>query len=321
MKRLLLLVVAIVSAVSAAFVVVEVAARSMAPRVAMVYRVRLDDLVTASAPGGISSQYVITNLGDSSAVTLHDFYDDLDEFTWVQTSSHLEAGAASQHDLADLDLPTGYSGYVIVMADQPITGAVLNASPEDTEDSLRTVSLPFVVRQPPPPPPTPTPPPPPPPPPPLGDGFYLVGTEIKPGKWHSTGTGSTCYWARYDAYQKILDNHFGLAGGTVNVRASDYEVQFNRCGTWEYVEDQPRALQPGAADPKEDGFYTVGVEILPGRWRSTGTGTTCYWARLDSYQRILSNHFGLAGGTVTIRESDYEVMFSQCGTFVYLGPP
>lgn len=69
-----------------------------------------------------------------------------------------------------------------------------------------------------------------------------------------------------------------------------------------------------------DGFYTVGDEIAPGAWRSTGTGDGCYWERLDADQDILDNHFGDAGGTVTIRSSDYEVHFDDCGAWEYLGP-
>ena len=37
-----------------------------------------------------------------------------------------------------------------------------------------------------------------------------------------------------NANQKILDNHYGRAGGTVTILPTDYEVEFNRCGTWEY---------------------------------------------------------------------------------------
>ena len=70
---------------------------------------------------------------------------------------------------------------------------------------------------------------------PKGSGFFTVGVEIAPGKWQSTGTGSGCYWARLDANQDILGNHFGDAGGTVTIRSSDYEVQFTDCGTWEFV--------------------------------------------------------------------------------------
>jgi hypothetical protein len=155
---------------------------------------------------------------------------------------------------------------------------------------------------------------------PKRDGFHTVGTEILSGKWHSTGTGVGCYWARYDANQELLGNHFGQAGGTINILPTDYEVEFNDCGTWEYVEGAERVLLSTATDPKDDGFYTVGVEIAVGRWKSTGTGDGCYWARLDENQDILDNHFGAAGGTVTIQANDYEVVFNGCGTWEYQSP-
>ena len=153
---------------------------------------------------------------------------------------------------------------------------------------------------------------------PKGDGFYTVGEEVAPGKWHSMGSGANCYWERLDADQNILGNHFGMAGGTVTIRETDYEVHFKKCGTWEYVEDVEPAPQPDAGEPKGDGLYTVGVEIAPGKWRSTGTGPSCYWARLDDHQNVLDNHFGNAGGTVTILDTDYEVHFKKCGSWEYV---
>lgn len=155
---------------------------------------------------------------------------------------------------------------------------------------------------------------------PKGNGFHTVGTEILPGKWRSTGTGDGCYWARLDANQDLLDNHFGRAGGTVNIRSTDYEVEFDDCGTWEYVENEIPELQADATEPKGDGFYTVGVEIAHGRWESTGEGDDCYWARLDGNQNLLDNHFGNAGGSITIRPTDYEVTFEDCGTWEFVNP-
>lgn len=70
---------------------------------------------------------------------------------------------------------------------------------------------------------------------PHGNGFFTVGVEIGPGLWRSTGTGDGCYWARLNSNQGILDNHFGNAGGTVRIRSTDFEVEFDDCGTWEYV--------------------------------------------------------------------------------------
>lgn len=155
---------------------------------------------------------------------------------------------------------------------------------------------------------------------PKGNGFFQVGIDILPGKWRSNGSGNECYWARLDANQELLNNHFGIAGGTVTILPTDYEVEFSDCGMWEYVENETLALLLNAADPKENGFFTVGVEIVPGHWRSTGTGDDCYWARLDGNQDILDNHFGNAGGTVTVFPSDYEIQFEDCGIWEYVEP-
>lgn len=155
---------------------------------------------------------------------------------------------------------------------------------------------------------------------PKGNGFHQVNLDILPGKWRSSGNGTSCYWARLDANQELLNNHFGVAGGTVNILPSDYEVEFSDCGTWEYVENGTPVLRSDATAPKANGFYTVGVEIAPGQWRSTGTTDNCYWARLDGSQEILDNHFGNAGGTVTVYASDYEIHFEDCGTWEYVGP-
>ena len=154
---------------------------------------------------------------------------------------------------------------------------------------------------------------------PKRNGIFTVGIEILPGKWHSTGTQRDCYWARLDANQDINDNHFGLAGGTVFIRESDYEIVFEDCGTWEFVENADQILLVDATEQKGDGFYTVNVEIAPGRWQSTDSGDACYWSRLTGTQDILDNHFGLAGGTVTVRSTDYEIVFDDCGMWEYLG--
>ena len=154
---------------------------------------------------------------------------------------------------------------------------------------------------------------------PKDDGFYTVGVEIAVGKWESSGSGDSCYWKRIDDKQETINNHFGTAGGTVTIQASDYEVQFKGCGTWNYVEGVTRSLEANATEPKDDGFYTVGVEIAAGKWESTGSGASCYWQRIDDKQETIDNHFGDAGGTVTIQASDYEVQFKGCGTWNYAG--
>lgn len=75
-------------------------------------------------------------------------------------------------------------------------------------------------------------------------GFYLIEVDIYPGFWRSENTGrDDCYWEITDASGKIIDNHYGLSGGTVFVpiRLDDkiteaYQVQFGPgCGTWKYL--------------------------------------------------------------------------------------
>jgi len=154
---------------------------------------------------------------------------------------------------------------------------------------------------------------------PKEDGFYLVGSDIQTGRWESTGTGVGCYWERLDVNGDIIDNHFGEAGGAVTVQASDYEIHFEDCGTWQYVENQPRILRDDAFERKGDGFYTVGIEIAPGQWRSTGEGNNCYWERSNRTQDIINNHFGIAGGTIHVSPSDDELYVSGCGDIEYIG--
>ncbi len=154
---------------------------------------------------------------------------------------------------------------------------------------------------------------------PKGDGFYLVGIDIAPGRWESTGEDTGCYWQREDREGDIRDNHYGNAGGTVTILDDDFQIEFNDCGTFEYVEDRVPELEETALDPKGDGFYTVGIEIVPGLWRSTGTGDGCFYARLDAFQETIANHYGNSGVTVIIDSGDYEVAFQDCGNWEYLG--
>lgn len=71
---------------------------------------------------------------------------------------------------------------------------------------------------------------------PRGNGFYLVGSEIAPGVWDSDGTGDGCYWKVTNAEGKILDNHYGLAGGTAYVPSTAFQVLFEDCGTWTWLQ-------------------------------------------------------------------------------------
>lgn len=70
---------------------------------------------------------------------------------------------------------------------------------------------------------------------PFGDGFYLVNVDIAPGVWRSTAGSDGCYWARTSVTGDIQDNHFGLSGGTANIRAGDFQFETKGCGRWEFL--------------------------------------------------------------------------------------
>lgn len=154
---------------------------------------------------------------------------------------------------------------------------------------------------------------------PKGNGTYLVGTQIATGHWTSSAGSSGCYWERLDAGGRILDNHFGVSGGYIHIWPTDHSVRFSRCGEFVYVDGQPPVLQPDGYSPRGDGFYRVGQEIGSGNWRTTGSGGSCYWARLNAFQEIIDNSFGQTWDKIYIAPTDFEVYVSRCGDIVYEG--
>ena len=67
------------------------------------------------------------------------------------------------------------------------------------------------------------------------NGFYLVGIDIAPGLWRSTGNSDGCYWALTSKTGDIIDNHFGMSGGTMFIVAFAFQVELEDCGTWVYL--------------------------------------------------------------------------------------
>jgi len=67
-------------------------------------------------------------------------------------------------------------------------------------------------------------------------GYYLVGTEIASGVWRSLGSADACYWSVNSKTGDIISNHFGMAGGTMYIPSSAFEVRLEaECGMWTYI--------------------------------------------------------------------------------------
>lgn len=71
------------------------------------------------------------------------------------------------------------------------------------------------------------------------DGMYLVGTDLTPGRYVATGTGSACYYATLrdlsGSLDAIVTTHFGDAWGRrVELDEGEY-FETDACGAW-YLE-------------------------------------------------------------------------------------
>lgn len=69
----------------------------------------------------------------------------------------------------------------------------------------------------------------------FSDGIYIVGTDIQPGTYKSTG-GSGCYYARLNGFTGTLDdilaNENTDGPAIVTIAPSDIGFKSARCGTW-----------------------------------------------------------------------------------------
>lgn len=64
------------------------------------------------------------------------------------------------------------------------------------------------------------------------DGNYIVGVDIPPGRYRSSGQGDSCYWERLTADgSDIIDNYIGNAPAIATVREGEL-FQTTRCGVW-----------------------------------------------------------------------------------------
>ena len=102
----------------------------------------------------------------------------------------------------------------------------------------------------------------------FGDGDYLVGVDIAPGRYRTTTATARCYWK----IGAMTENSRAPSLGTiVDVRATDYIFSAHGCGTW--TTDLTPRIAPG--EPFGDGTWLVGSEIAPGRYRTTSA--SCRW--------------------------------------------
>lgn len=152
----------------------------------------------------------------------------------------------------------------------------------------------------------------------FGDGTYIVGSDIAPGRYRARNLGLFCYWERLSglggSFDEIIANGNPTgSSAVVDIRPADKGFSSSGCGQWA-TDLSP--VTPSTAAPFSDGTYIVGVDIAPGTWRSPG-GNLCYWERLSGFSGevgdIIAN--GVPGGQaiVTIASTDVGFSTSGCG--------
>ena len=156
---------------------------------------------------------------------------------------------------------------------------------------------------------------------PFGDGTYIVGYDIAPGRYRTTSPTASCHWSRmadFDGSESYKDL-YRLAYDTVpivDVMEGDAGFVTSGCGTWS--DDLTPVVTPG--QPFGDGGYFVGPEVAPGRYRAVSPSDACLWARLRNFEGSLGDDVRniIAVGSSTIVEiaaSDAAFVSWGCGTW------
>lgn len=75
----------------------------------------------------------------------------------------------------------------------------------------------------------------------VGDGIWIVGTDMAPGTYRTTVPGGNCYWARLRGFDSgnlnnILANDLpGKGSAIVEITPSDAGFETSGCGIWKKV--------------------------------------------------------------------------------------
>jgi serine/threonine protein kinase len=154
------------------------------------------------------------------------------------------------------------------------------------------------------------------------DGVYVVGIDIQPGTYHTTGARSTanggqCYYALLSSTNTndIIDNNNVTGPATITIGKRVKAVDITDCNPWR----KPPATAHPSTVMSKDGVYVVGVDIQPGTYRTTGARSTanggqCYYALLSSTNTndIIDNNNVTGPATITFKKRVKAIDITDC---------
>lgn len=160
---------------------------------------------------------------------------------------------------------------------------------------------------------------------PFGDGTWLVGIDVAPGRYFARAPSESCSWHRLDGFGGIDEYHAPDGWGwfsIVDIAATDAGFESSGCGTW------TREPPPAPASPVEtfgDGTWRVGIDIEPGRYFASAPSEDCYWYRLDGFGGYEGRNLGVGRGyawreptllaVVDVAPPDVGFASQGCGTW------
>lgn len=150
---------------------------------------------------------------------------------------------------------------------------------------------------------------------PFGDGTWLVGPEIAPGRYRAS-EADTCRWSRwgrgYGGFSGF-EAGSGLSGdrSIADIGSDDIGFASSGCGVWS--NDLAPRVEPG--QPFGDGTWLVGPEIAPGFYRANDAGASCGWDRLNDFRDYVEFY------TISLySRSHFSVIDSGSRAFVDIAP-
>ena len=149
------------------------------------------------------------------------------------------------------------------------------------------------------------------------DGVYIVGHDIAPGTYISSGTeGEVCFWSRLTGFDGDYFNRLNVYASRgqaiATILASDVGFRSFGCGEWHVMDQRSPKIQLFA-----NGTFEVGIDIAPGAYIATDTpDATCKWRRLSDFTWTSGTIVEMkASGQkiVTIRDNDIGFASYGCG--------
>ncbi len=144
-------------------------------------------------------------------------------------------------------------------------------------------------------------------------GVWLVGVDVEPGTYRTVGAvGNACRWERLSGPGGTMVASDSVFAGraTATVEVGDGAFTSDGCGQWR------RLTSPASQASFGDGVWLVGVDVVPGTYRTVGAvGNACRWERLSGPGGTMTASDSVFAGhaTATIVAADGAFSSEGCG--------